>query len=104
MTLHDESLGGDRRSLCAYLEQGNLHLEGQDLGPGTALVSGEGECEWRRTIGAEHMSPLLALLGGAPGNDLRELLEQRWSGPNSYELERLLRECDIPMEFHSYGG
>jgi hypothetical protein len=105
VVLRDERSGADRRNLWAYLDdEGNLHIDGQDLGPATALVSNDGEYEWFETISAEHLPQLLVLLGGAPGGELLDLLEERWSGPRSGDLESLLRECDIPIERFVYGG
>jgi hypothetical protein len=105
VVLRAERSGADCRNLWAYLDdEGNLHIDGQDLGPATAFVSNDGEYEWFETISAEHLPRLLALLGGAPREDLLDLLEQRWSGPRSGDLERLLRECDIPIERFVYGG
>lgn len=89
---------------ACFDQECNLHFEGQDLGPATDFVSGDGEYEWRRTIRAEHLPKLSVLLGAAPGDDLLHILEHQWSGTRSHELEQLLRECDIPMEFHSHGG
>jgi hypothetical protein len=103
VVLRAERSDTDRRNLWAHLdEEGNLHIDGQDLGSGTALVSSDGEYEWFETIRAEHLPRLLLLLGGAPGDDLLELLEDRWSGSNSYVLEGLLRRCDIPIERFVY--
>jgi len=99
VTLRKERDGEDSRHLWAYLDDaGGLHIDGQDLGPATAVVSPDGEYEWFQTIRAEHLPRLLALLGGRPGDDILTLLDQRWSGARSGDLERLLRESDIPIE------
>ena len=43
VTLRDETDGPDRRHLEAYLDEtDNLHIDGQDLGPSTSIVSGDG--------------------------------------------------------------
>jgi len=103
--LRDERSDADRRSLWAYLDdEGNLHIDGQDLGPSTAPASGDGEYEWFRTIRAEHLQRLVITLHGLVGDDPLDLLEARWSGARSYELERLLREGEIPTEFFSWSG
>ena len=79
--LREEQDGPDRRYLCAYLTpDGALHIDGQDLGPGTAPVSGDGEYEWFETIRPAHLPRLVELLGGAPGTDLLDLLADRYSG------------------------
>src|SRR5215831_5777377 len=98
VVLRDERDGPDSRYLEAYLDdQGSLRIDGQDLGPATTVVSPEGEYESGRVIRAEHLPELLRLLGGAAGDDILELLERRWSGPRSGDLERVLRDCSIPI-------
>jgi hypothetical protein len=51
VVLRDERSGRDSRHLAAYLNAGDPVLEGQDLGPGTAPVSSDGEYEWVQTSG-----------------------------------------------------
>lgn len=34
----------------------------------------------------------------SPGENVLKLLARRWSGPASFELERMLRESDIAVE------
>jgi hypothetical protein len=105
VVLRDEHSGKDSRSLCAYLDEaGSLHIDGQDLGPSTSPVSGDGEYEWYYTIGVEHLPRLVVLLGGSQDDDLLDLLEERWSGARSGDLEPLLRTSGIPVTFFSYSG
>src|SRR5262249_4252245 len=99
LTLRDEHDGKDSRHLCAYLdEEGHLHIDGHDLGPGTSMVSDDGEYEWFQKIDAEHLPKLLELLGGAPTDTVLEILKERFVGDGSYELERILRTSGIPIE------
>lgn len=101
--LRDEHDGPDRRYLWAYLtSDGALHIDGQDLGPLTAPVSPDGEYEWFQTIQAEHLPQLVELLGGEPGTDLLHLLAEQYTGAGAAELERVLRESDIPVERFVY--
>jgi hypothetical protein len=103
VTLREERSGPDQRHLWAYLgPDGALHIDGQDLGPATAPVSPDGEYEWFTTIQPEYLPRLVELLGGEPGSDVLDLLAERYSGSDSYELERLLRGSDIPIERHVY--
>ena len=103
MTLREER-GADARYLWAYLDRrGRLHIDGHDLGPGTAPVSDDGEYEWFQTIAAEDVPRVVALLGGEPGADVHDLLAG-WTGDRSYELERLLRQSDIPIERFTWSG
>jgi hypothetical protein len=84
--------------------EGALHIDGQDLGPGTSPISDDGEYEWFQTIRAEHLPRLVQLLGGESGRDVMGLLAERFTGAGSYELERILREGGIPIEFSSRSG
>jgi hypothetical protein len=105
VTLRDERDGGDSRHLWAYLDDnGNLHIDGQDLGPGTAIVSTDGEYEWFQTIRATDVPRVRALLGEPAGVNILDALEKRWSGRKSGDLERRLRESDLPIERAVYGG
>lgn len=99
--LRDERDGRDSRHLWAYLDdRGRLHIDGQDLGPGTAPVSSDGEYEWFRTIEAADVPRVVELLRGQPGEYVLTLLKRNWTGPRSYELEALLRDSDIPIALH----
>ena len=70
VTLRDERSGPDSRHLSAYLDDdGDLHIDGHDLGPGTAPVSNDGEYEWHEKISADDLPRLLVLLG-APADAL----------------------------------
>jgi hypothetical protein len=99
VTLRRERAGADSRFLEAYLDaSGDLHLDGQDLGPGTAPVSADGEYEWFQRIAAADVPRLLALLGAPAGEDVLDVLERGWRGARSYELERILRTSGIPVD------
>jgi hypothetical protein len=103
--LRQEISGQDRRSLWAYCdEEGNLQVDGQDLGPGTALVSSDGEYEWSESVKAADIPRLVELLGGAPGEDILRLLERRFCGVASYEFEGTLRESGLPVKTWVWSG
>ena len=103
--LRSQDLAGNRRFLWASLDQvGNLHIDGQDLGPGTASVNSDGEYEWFQTINSADIPRLIELLGGSGEDDILSLLERAWSGDRSYELERRLRESEIPIQRTSRSG
>lgn len=103
--LRSEHEGPDHRFLDAWLDDdGNLHVDGQDLGPATAPVSSDAEYEWHETIRARHLPRVRALLGIGPGEDLLDALERSWSGARAGALETLLRESGIPVELWTGGG
>ena len=105
VTLRAERNGADYRWLGASIDDaGALHIDGQDLGPGTAIVSDDGEYEWFETIAAGDVPRLVVLLDGEPGTDVLDLLERHWTGLRSYELERRLRESDVPVERTVWSG
>ena len=96
---------GSQHNLRAYRDSADhLVLAGQDFGPVTQSVSGDGEYEYWYTISAEYLPRLLTLLGGSTGDDILELLRQNWTGKKSDELGPLLRASDIPVSFSSYSG
>jgi hypothetical protein len=105
VTLREERQGRDVRWLGAYVDgAGALHVDGQDLGPGTARVSSDGDYEWFMTVAAGDVDRVVALLGGQPGDDVLVLLERDWTGPRSYDFERLLRQSGIPVKLFTWGG
>ena len=105
MLLRDEHDGADSRYLTARLEaNGDLRLSGQDLGPGTRPVSGDGEYEWETVVPAGHVPALLRALDAPADADVLEELAARWTGPASYDLERRISSSDIPVRFWAHGG
>ena len=105
VTLRDERCGPDSRHLWAYLDDdGNLHIDGQDLGPGTAPVSADGEYEWFKKISAHDLPTLLALLGVPLDANVLDVLERQWSGDRAGDLETLLRESGIKVETYVWSG
>jgi hypothetical protein len=88
----DASLGGD----------GSLRITGQDLGPVTKMISPDGEYEYFYTIAAEDVPALVVALGGQPGTDVIDLLEQHWSGADSYNLGAAIRSSGVTHHFASY--
>ena len=103
--LRKEREGRDRRWLDArLLEDGSLRIDGHDLGPATKVVSSDGEYEWSYRYPPSSVGMLLSALGGADGQDILDLLEDRYTGRRSYDLEAVLRETKdtIPSEFWSW--
>ena len=85
--------------MWAHIDQeGNLHIDGQDLGPRTAIVSSDGEYEWFETIKKSDLPRLIGLLGGNANADILDVLEENWTGQRAADLEALLREGDIEVD------
>jgi len=105
VTLRHEVDGPDTRHLWAHIDQeGNLHIDGQDLGPKTAIVSADGEYEWFQTIDRSELPKLSGVLGGKSDDDILDVLEENWTGPQASELEALLRESDIEVDRFVWSG
>lgn len=106
VTLRDEKRAdGSHLGLWAYLDTaGRLHIDGQDLGPVTKFVSGDGEYEYFEMVAKADIPRLIALLGGKPEDDILELLARSWTGDKSYELERILSEGPIEVELGIWTG
>jgi hypothetical protein len=105
VTLRAERTEAGYRHLEAYVDhEGRLHVNGQDLGPGTATVSGDGEYEWFQTIAAADVPRVVALLGGRPGDDVLDILERDFTGPKSYDLEARLRASGIKRNLDTWSG
>jgi hypothetical protein len=105
--LRDERDGRDLRRLTAYLmEDGTLVIDGHDLGPGTAVISDDGEYEWRQTFPPDSVAALGVALGGKRDEDILDLLARRYRNERSYELERIMRETrdTIPRELWSWSA
>lgn len=101
VTLHEEVGERHSRALWARVDwRGDVHIEGQDLGEGTEIISGDGEYEWFTTVEAADVPRLAALLGGRPGENVIKVMKRDWRGPRSRQIERLLRESDIPFDFY----
>jgi hypothetical protein len=100
VTLRGDSESSDFRALWAYLDDGGaLHIDGQDFGPATSAISGDGEYEYFLTVAPEHVLEFVTLLGGKEVNNVLDFLIENYVGERSYELERALRASQIPFSF-----
>lgn len=108
VTLRDVRGEGGWRHLSARLtDEGDLLIEGQDLGPGVEECFGPGltEYEWVHTVHAEHIPLLVAALGGEPGEPVLPLLARTCSGAEAIRLSRLLGpDGPVPATFWSRVG
>jgi hypothetical protein len=93
--LRNERSEGDLRYLAAsYSSEGNLVIEGQDLGNAVEAAFGCREYEWTWTILRADLPKLAAALDTSL--DLMAALENRFSGPAAAELAAFLQEHNIP--------
>ena len=77
VVLREERSQSDSRYLGAYVaENGDLTIEGQDLGSGVETFWGPGhrEYEWSIVVRASHVPALIASLSGSEGSDILKLL------------------------------
>lgn len=108
--LREERDGPDRRYLDAYMEGGDLHIDGQDLGPGTASVSSDGEYdsdgeyEWFQVIRARHLAAFRELIGADAHENILDVLERSWCGKRAGDLQTLLHESNFPIERLIWSG
>lgn len=104
VTLRSESHGANQRTLEAFLDvDGNLRIDGQDLGPGTGPLGADGELEWFQCIRAADLPALRAVLGIDADADFLDALEGSWTGSTlSRKLELLIRESGILTELDTW--
>jgi len=97
--LRDDRTGETWYRLWAYLDDGgNLHVNGQDLGPSTSVVSPDGEYEYYLTFAAEVIPRIVEVLDGEPGEPVLDVL-RRWTGDRSSVAERRLNR--IPHRLYT---
>ena len=101
ITLVNRRVGADWQNLWAYVDgAGNLHVEGQDFGPTTALVSDDGEYEFFYTVLAADVPALMRELGADRTDDVLDVLETSYAGDRARDLERVLRSGAVPVSFY----
>jgi len=101
--LRDERTEGDVRYLSAtYSTEGNLVIEGQDIGDGVEAAFGCREYEWTWTIARADLPKLLAALHAE--SSLLNALEVRFRGPAAAQLGSFLKENNVPYESWSRIG
>jgi hypothetical protein len=108
VVLRQERTATDWRSLSARIgPQGELIVEGQDLGTSVEAPFGSREYEWTVTVAAADIRKLRAALAGDRGffgvlrrrRGLLDALRRRFSGGQADRLEPFLKEKDIAFTF-----
>src|SRR6185503_19330761 len=89
-------------SLC-FEENGDVKIEGQDLGPCVTAWFGEDyrEYEWTITISAADASAYVRCLGGNPGDDVPELVRSCYNRDSDCVSTRFLGQHGIPNDLWS---
>jgi hypothetical protein len=106
--LRQESAGGDSRYLSLRLgANGDLRIEGQDLGPSVGECWGSSrfsEYEWAITIKAADVPAYVRCLGGTPADDVLELVHACFDRNPECVGVGFLEKHGIPNEFWSRVG
>jgi len=105
LQVRDEKDGNDSRGLWLRLaDNGDLAIEGQDLGPSVAEFWGGSEYEWAISIKAADVPAYVRSLGGTPGDDVVELVRASFERSPGCVGAEFLNENGIPNEFWSRVG
>lgn len=103
VVLRDERTSSMSRRLSARLTaDGDLIVDGQDLGAPVRSYFGANEYEWSWTIRKQHLRALLAALGA--NSDVLAALKARFAPDRGDEIGTFLKDNAIPCEFWSRVG
>jgi hypothetical protein len=93
----------DTRHLQASLtREGDLVIEGQDIGDAVEQIFGVREYEWIWTIRARDIAILLSALGAT--SDVLKALSERFGDERAAELKSFLDDHDVPHDIWSRMG
>ena len=82
-------------------EEGNLSIEGQDLGPRDE--DGDlAEYEWSTFVAAQDVPAVGRLLGASDGEDVLDIISRDWLSVEGSGLEALIRASGIPYRTDVY--
>lgn len=93
---------GSRRLVARLVANGDLVIEGQDLGDAVERAFGAREYEWTWTIAASELATLRAALG--IDDDLLPALQRRFGGAAAAGLGRFLEAHGIRVSGWSRTG
>lgn len=105
IVLRDEKTANGSRSVCARIApEGDLIVEGHDLGKGVDSLLDYREYEWTITIASAHTAALLNALNGGRSwlalllrrRSLLNAMRGRFAGDRASGLEPFLKEHGIP--------
>ncbi len=87
---------GSRLLEASVTDNGDVRIEGHDLGDGVERVFGVREYEWAWTIPSDSLPSLLHALGAT--DNVLIALKERFSGDNTTLLGPFLEANEIPTE------
>ncbi len=93
---------GTRYLAASLTAEGDLVIEGQDLGRGVEQFYGVREYEWSWTVRAPDIPALLSALGTS--SDVLSALSARFSDERAAEIKSFLDAHEIPHETWSRLG
>lgn len=104
-TLRATSEASGSRHLEAYINaDGDLVIEGQDLGAGVKEFFGVHEYEWEWTVRSHDVPRLLAALDATQEDDVLERLAIEFSGEAASDVRPFLERNGVPFEAWSRLG
>ena len=104
ISLVSEHEGPNSWFVDAYLEEGDLRIDGQDLGPATAPMSSDGEYEWFVRVPADWLPRAVVALGGVEGEQILDVLARDYSGRAAYSVRKKLEDAGIPAKLSTWSG
>ena len=106
MTLRSSKDERGSRSLVAELREGDLVLEGQDLGRAVEEFFGEGTTEytWTLTVPGEDVPAAVEALGGNPKVDVLEFLKRWFAESTDADFRAALEAAGVTTDFTSHIG
>jgi hypothetical protein len=98
--------GGSRLVEAEITAEGDLIISGQDLGPSVGAFWGTEftEYEYAHTIERKHVTSLLKALGSSDGDDVIDVLRQKYTDPTFLLRAYLEPETAVPFTFWSRLG
>ena len=97
VVLRKERSESDYRFLSAEIdENGDLVIDGQDLGGGVDSAFGCSEYEWSWTVRAKHIGQLKIALGSR--RNILRTLKKRFSDQKAAGLYEFLQKSKVPFE------
>lgn len=95
IVLRDERTATDTRRLTVYDHDGGVRLDGWDRGDLVEQYQGDREYEWLVDVAARDVPALVAALGGAPDDDVFEVI-RRTCTTDPDHLFRVILDRNIP--------